>query len=159
MAIDDEAVAMDPSFNAMRGAALVLLGRTKEARKELAVHALANDQDAGLWRALLDAKEKNWEKSIKGFYRAWSAADAYPEGIQAHFWLAAARAALEASQLERAADALEALPSRGLPELMEAEAFCCAGAIWKRSAALKRPWRHSRPRSTARTGHRRRKPS
>jgi tetratricopeptide (TPR) repeat protein len=127
MAIDDEAVAMDPSFNAMRGAALVLLGRTKEARKELEVHALANDMDAGLWRALLESKEKHWEKALKGFYEAWSAAEAYPDPIQARFWLAAARAALELSQLEKVADALEALPKRKLPPLIEAKANLLKG--------------------------------
>jgi len=127
MAIDDEAVAMDPSFNAMRGAALVLMGRTKEARKELEVHALANDMDAGLWRALLESKEKKWAQALKGFYEAWSAAEAYPDPIQARFWLAAARAALELSQLEKAADALEALPKRNLPPLIEAKANLLRG--------------------------------
>ena len=127
MAIDDKTVAMDPSFNAMRGAALVVLGRTKEARKELDVHALANDQDAALWRALLDTKEKNWEAANKGFYKAWSAAEAYPDIVQARFWLAAARAGIEGSQLERAADALEALPNGKLPPLMEAQANLLKG--------------------------------
>ena len=127
MVTEDKAVAMDPSFNATRGAALALLGRIGEARKDLSVHALANDADARLWRAYCDAKEKIWERALQGFYESWNAAKAYPDNIQARFWLAAARAALALSQLERAADALEALPQRQLASALEAETHVIRG--------------------------------
>lgn len=140
MAADDPGVENDPAFNAMRGAALVLMHRPAQARKDLAVHALANDQHAALWRALMHAQEKDWEQTLRAMDDGAEAIGAYPEDLQARFRLAAARAALALERLSRAAAELQALPRRGLPEELRMEALLVEGryleAVGRRQEAL-----------------------
>ncbi len=116
----DSTVASDPAFNVLRGAANILMNRHDEARPDLEVHALANDPDAALWRGLLAAHDKNWLEVLKQINAGTDAAKSYRPDKQALFHLAALRAALESAQLTRAADALEAVPSEGLPKSLRA---------------------------------------
>ena len=108
----DPALDIDPAFNLLRGAALVLLDRTKEARKDFAVHALAHDQDAALWRGLIETAEKNWETALENFEEGSDAVGSYVDDLQARFRLAAARSALQLKRLARAADELDAMPGK-----------------------------------------------
>lgn len=116
----DSTVASDPAFNVLRGAAKILMKRHDEARPDLEVHALANDPDASLWRGLLAAHDKNWLEVLKQINAGTDAAKSYRPDKQALFHLAALRAALETAQLTRAADALEAVPTEGLPRSLRA---------------------------------------
>lgn len=122
MATVEPEVESDPAFNAVRGAALALMGRTKKARKDFGVHALANDADAALWRGLLDVQDKAWNSALRAFHSGADVVGSYPPGMQARFRLAAARAALEMRRLDRAAEELEAVPGNGLPRAFEARA-------------------------------------
>ena len=123
----DSTVESDPAFNVMRGAAHILMGRQAEARKDLEVHALANDPDAALWRGLLAANEKDWPEALKQFKTGIDAVESYRPDVRARFHLAALRAALESSQLTKAAEALEGIPSKDLPASLRAEADLLKG--------------------------------
>ncbi|MCG8561337.1 MAG: hypothetical protein MI824_16180 [Hyphomicrobiales bacterium] len=123
----DPKIGGDPSFNIMRGAANVLSGRADDARKDLEVHALANDQDAALWRGLLQVQDKDWSAALRSFHEGALAIESYSADLQARFRLAAARAALELARLDRAADELDALPDAALPRRLSAEADLLKG--------------------------------
>lgn len=140
LALADPAIINDPAFNMVRGAAHVLTRRTAEAQKDLRVHALANDRDAALWRGLMRAHEKQWQKALRSFDDGSLAIEAYRPDVQARFRLAATRAALELGKQDRAADELDALPETKLPRGLDAEANLLRGrylaAIGQDEAAL-----------------------
>ena len=117
----DEDVVLDPAYNALRGATLVLMNRLAEARKDFEVHALANDADASLWRSMIAVKEQNWEQALERFSEGADRLSAYRADIHARFRLGAIRAALEVGQLTRAAQQLNALPGSALPNVITAE--------------------------------------
>ena len=117
----DSTVESDPAFNVLRAAAHILMARYAEARKDLEVHALANDPDAALWRGLVALHDKSWGDALKQFSAGTDAAKSYRPDMRARFHLAALRAALESARLTRAAEELEAIPSDGLPPSLQAE--------------------------------------
>ena len=117
----------DPSFSIVRGAANVLSGRIADARKDLEIHALANDQDAALWRGLLQAQDRDWSSALRSFRDGALTIDSYIPDVQARFHLAAARAALELAKLDQAAEELDALPDKKLPKKFAAEANLLKG--------------------------------
>lgn len=117
----DEDVVLDPSYNALRGATLVLMNRLEEARQDFEVHALANDADASLWRSLIAVKEQNWTEALEHFREGADRLAAYRADLHARFRLGAVRAALEAGLLTRAAEQLNALPQAKYPHTIKAE--------------------------------------
>lgn len=127
MASDDPEVESDPAFNVLRGAALVLMRRSKEARKDLSVHALAHSPDAALWHGLADAQLKNWTGALRWFGEGVEALPSYRQDLQARFRLAAARSALETNQVDRAAKHLQRMPRPPLPPVLEAELHLLEG--------------------------------
>lgn len=106
----DKDVALDPAYNALRGATLVLMNRLEEARKDFEVHALANDADASLWRGLIAVKEQKWADALEQFKEGADRLSAYRADIHARFRLGAVRAALEEGLLTQAAEQLNAVP-------------------------------------------------
>lgn len=108
------AAAEDPSllrqrhFLLLQGIALLRMGRGAEARRVLATDIVAEDPEAVLWRALLDARAKRWTAALAGFRRSKALIDLYPEDLQAAFHLAAARAAIESKEWGYAERALAA---------------------------------------------------
>ncbi|MGI9383166.1 MAG: tetratricopeptide repeat protein [Methyloligellaceae bacterium] len=117
----------DPSFNIVRAAANVLSGRIAAARKDLEVHALANDQDASLWRGLLQVQDRDWSSTLRSFRGGALRIESYSPDVQVRFRLAAARAALELAKLDRAAEELDALSDKKLPKSFAAEANILKG--------------------------------
>lgn len=117
----DEDVVLDPSYNALRGATLVLMNRLEEARRDFEVHALANDADASLWRSLIAVKEQKWAEALEHFREGADRLAAYRADLHARFRLGAVRAALEAGHLTRAAEQLNALPQAKYPRAIKAE--------------------------------------
>ena len=116
----DSDVALDPSYNALRGATLVLMNRLEEARKDFEVHALANDADASLWRSLIAVKEQRWADALKSFKEGADRLAAYRADLNARFRLGAVRAALESDLLTEAAAHLNALPQAEFPVALRA---------------------------------------
>lgn len=117
----------DPAISVLRGAANALMGRYKQADKDLSTHALENDVDASLWRGLIDRHGEKWEDALDEFSNGANVVTHYPEDLQAKFRLAAATAALENKLLSRAADELDAIPAAPLPNSLMAEADLLRG--------------------------------
>lgn len=123
----DPGAKSDPSLNILRGAANTMMGRTKAAHKDLDVHALSYDDDAALWRGLLETKDKNWKEALKNFQSGSPVISDYPHALQAIFRLAAAEAALNTQMLGRTADELDAIPAVNLPRKLLAQADLMRG--------------------------------
>lgn len=122
MLTDDPNVDSDPAFNALRGAALVLLNRPEEAAQELSVHALARDPHTALWRGMIAAEQKDYEKALSAFEEGSEVIGSYPADIQARFRLTSARSALALAAPSRMAAVLDAMPDGvELPEDLAAE--------------------------------------
>lgn len=116
----DSDVVLDPAYNALRGATLVLMNRLEEARQDFEVHALANDADASLWRSLIAVKEQRWPDALQSFKEGADRLAAYRADLNARFRLGAVRAALESDLLTEAAAHLNALPQAELPVALKA---------------------------------------
>ncbi len=127
MAKTDPTVKRRLDYAVTRGVANVLLRRWREARKDLSKPALANDPDAALWRGLAFVGERAWEKALKAFRQGQPRISDYLPEHQALFRLAAARAALEARRLPRAAEELDGLPTHGILPAQRAEAYLLRG--------------------------------
>lgn len=92
---EDPAMRTDRQANLLKGIAQVMLHRHAEADASLTTGALKDDSEAGLWRALGEARQQNMPKAFAGFRRASDIIDAYPEHLQALFRKEVARAAVE----------------------------------------------------------------
>lgn len=92
---EDPAMRTDQRANLLKGIAQVMLHRHAEAEASLTTGSLKDDSEAGLWRALADARQQNMPKAFAGFRRASDIIDGYPEHLQATFRREVARAAIE----------------------------------------------------------------
>jgi tetratricopeptide (TPR) repeat protein len=110
---DDPALATGRAFGLLQAAAAVSLRRAADARPILNRPDLAEDPEALLWRALLDAQGGRWQAALTGFRRSSAVLDAYPDDLQAVFRLAAARAAVEMRETGYAEEELRALRQLG----------------------------------------------
>ena len=110
LAETDSGIVEDPSFNALRGIANILMGRKQEARKDLTVHGLSQSRDVQLWRGIMEADSRNWRAAQLAIREGEAVLAEYPEQMQAKFRLTAARAALEVKDLADASYHLGALP-------------------------------------------------
>jgi hypothetical protein len=93
----------------LKAIAAARMHRTAEARKILAAEILAEDPEAILWRAVLDAQDKRWQHALAGFRRSNLALDLYPDDLQGPMRLHAARAALELQDYGYAENELDTL--------------------------------------------------
>jgi tetratricopeptide (TPR) repeat protein len=125
--VDEPTLSEDRAFDLLRAAVATQIRRADDARRLLARPDLADDPEAILWRAVLDARAERWRPALTGFRRAATALDAYPDGLQAMMRLLAARAAIEMRDTAYAESELRAV--RGLdpgavprdePELLRA---------------------------------------
>lgn len=142
---DDESVAGDPAFRALRGAALILLQRYQAAADELATPALNDDPNAQLFRGLAAAGLGRWAEARDAVAGGEGAISAYRPDWQARFRLAAARGAVETNAVDIAERMLEAMPEDGAPRPVELEADLVRGALaqkLKRDADALRMYQH-----------------
>lgn len=85
----------DAHFHALRGVANALIGRDKEAKRDLNNGALSEDPNAALWLAYLETDEGDWTAAAQHFNLAGKALEAYSPVWRARFRAAAARTAIE----------------------------------------------------------------
>ena len=116
-ATEDPSFAASAVYRAARGKAEVLMGRNIEAEESLNAPELAGDRDALLWRAAALAGQGKWQDAAPAFAAGKDALNQYPTRLQARFQLAAARAAMETGDLDRASKHLAAIP-RNLPKFL-----------------------------------------
>jgi hypothetical protein len=83
----------------LAGIAAVRIGRVADAKPALAAEVLADDPEAVLWRAMLDAKLRNWPQALAGFKRSAEVLEAYADDLAGPLRLAATRAGLETGDL------------------------------------------------------------
>lgn len=96
LALEEEpALAQDPMFNLMMGAAQTLAGRPREAYPHLNRPDLKNNPDAAVWQTIVEVALGNWAPARIALPRGRAVIGNYPVNIQAEFNLAAAQAMVE----------------------------------------------------------------
>ncbi|MGL4813533.1 MAG: tetratricopeptide repeat protein [Beijerinckiaceae bacterium] len=103
----EPAAARDRALAIMRIASAVQSGRADEARKLMNDDAVRDDPESLLWRAVLDARERNWPRALAGLRAGEGALEAYPDELQAMIQLLWARAAVEVRDFGTATGAIE----------------------------------------------------
>ncbi len=99
------------AIRAIRGVASLLLGRTKEAEKDLEHRLLENDADAGLWQGL--AAHRLGKDKVAGarFDRSKPVLAEYPQAWRKRFALSAANAHLNLGMIDAARTYLAEIPT------------------------------------------------
>ncbi len=103
---DEPALARDPSFNLLMGAAQALASRPREADDYLERPGLANNPDAAVWRTITSAAQGNWTDARMAMSRGRAVVGNYPTLVQTEFNLAAARTMVEVNDYGQAAAVL-----------------------------------------------------
>ncbi|MFL5004835.1 MAG: hypothetical protein ACJ8DK_05770 [Microvirga sp.] len=101
-ALDDPTLTRQRQFLLLQAIALARANRAAEARRVLATDLVAEDPEAVLWRAVLDARAKRWAAALATFRRAKASIEAYPDDIQVALRIAMARAAIETKDIDLA---------------------------------------------------------
>jgi tetratricopeptide (TPR) repeat protein len=92
---EDSALLRQRQFLLLQGLALLRMNRAAEARRAFATDLIAEDPEAVLWRALLDARAKRWSAALTGFRRSKALIEIYPDDLQVVLRIAAAKSAIE----------------------------------------------------------------
>lgn len=85
-----------PEFKALRGASRFLAGDLGGARADLMDPALIDNGEAALWRAAIDAEQRNWPQASRGFRDNFAIFTKYPEPLLSRLGFLGAEAALQA---------------------------------------------------------------
>jgi hypothetical protein len=94
-----QALAGDPEFRGLRGAARAMVGRYKEAENDFSAPVLANDPASSLWRGYIASKENDWQASADAFAKGMSAMNQFIPAWQSRFARAYAETAVELGKL------------------------------------------------------------
>ncbi|BCW88168.1 hypothetical protein sos41_13060 [Alphaproteobacteria bacterium SO-S41] len=129
---DDETIVGDPSFRALRGAALILLARPKQALDEFASSSLDDDPNAELFRGVAAAELSQWSVARDAIISGEAAIADFRPDWQARFRVAGARAALETNAVDVADRMLGAMPKEGVPRPFAIEADLLRGELAQR---------------------------
>lgn len=105
----EPAAARDRATAIMRIASAVQMERHDDARKLLNDDVVRDDPEALLWRAMIDARERNWPRAIAGFRAGEGALEGYPDALQAQMRLLWARAAVEVRDFGTATNEVESV--------------------------------------------------
>lgn len=98
----DPGFAASGAYHVARGQAEVLMRRYADADKDLSAPEATGDRDAWLWRTAALAGLGKWTDAAQAFASGEAALGQYPPRFQARFQLAAAQAAFETDDLDRA---------------------------------------------------------
>lgn len=99
---DDPIFARRRETNILSGIAAFRSERPREARAFLGAEGLAEDAEAGLWRALLDLRERQWDRALAGIRKARDIVDLYPDEVAARVALGSLEALIEKGEGARA---------------------------------------------------------
>jgi tetratricopeptide (TPR) repeat protein len=83
-----------PSFKALRGATLFMMGRHEDALKDLSDRALDGIRELALWRGAAYAALGKWNEAVEQFARAGEIPADYPRNFTTEIALLAAQAAI-----------------------------------------------------------------
>ncbi|WP_431857959.1 tetratricopeptide repeat protein [Azospirillum sp.] len=108
-----------PEFRALRGAARMLYGDLDGAAEDLAHPALADNAEAGLWRAAVAAGRNQWQPAARGFKAGAAILTRYPEPLLSKLATLATEAALQSGDTGEAKRLLDRMEARIGPEADE----------------------------------------
>ena len=129
---DDETIVGDPSFRALRGAALILLNRPQQALDEFSSSSLDDDANAALFRGVAAAALSQWSVARDAIVSGEAAIADFRPDWQARFRVAGAHAALETNAVDVADRMLGAMPKEGVPRPFAIEADLLRGELAQR---------------------------
>lgn len=109
---ENTALEHDPSYLAVRAAALTLAGRFEEARDLARSHVMNGVEDIRFWALLSEAGLRNWEAVNSTFDEVSTLFDDYPSGLVTRARLAGAQAALEVQSIASADERLSQVDPR-----------------------------------------------
>ncbi len=132
VAAEDKAMLSDPSFRALRGAALLLMQRPKEAWEDLGMPVFAADPAAELFRAVALAGLRQWSNARDAVLIGEAVIPSFRKDWQARFRLAGAEAAIESNTLDVAGRFLDGVPTDDMPPRVTAEAAYLRGMLDER---------------------------
>ncbi|WP_423864437.1 tetratricopeptide repeat protein [Bradyrhizobium sp.] len=95
--------------------ASILMGQPEQGLKDLADPAVANNNDAQLWKALAEARQGKWVEAREKFKNAGFAVTSLPIELQRSIILDAMRASLEVGDFSGAAKRGSELEAIGIP--------------------------------------------
>lgn len=110
----DPALAVDPEWRGLRGAARAMAGRWKDAEADFSSPAVADDPAAALWRGYVAFHQGDMAAARTQFANGRSALPAFTPKWRARLGRASAEAALAGGDLARARAELAATPADGL---------------------------------------------
>ncbi|HYG89300.1 MAG TPA: tetratricopeptide repeat protein [Azospirillum sp.] len=99
-------------FKALRGATRVLAGNLEGAVEDLGHPALADNAEAGMWRAAVAAQRGEWPAAARGFKDAAAILNKYPEPLLSRLAALATEAALQTGDTAEAKRLLDRMEAR-----------------------------------------------
>ena len=106
----DPGLAGDAQLVTMRAVAEYMMGRTRDARNDLAGPGFDADRHAAFWRGLIEAKAEDWKNAHAHLEQAGPVMGRYPVSWQAEATIADAQASLGLGRLDLADAALNRMP-------------------------------------------------
>ncbi|MET0605125.1 MAG: hypothetical protein ABWZ80_01600, partial [Beijerinckiaceae bacterium] len=106
---EDTDAQRDRELAILRVASAIQMRRLDDARSLLGQDILRDDPEADAWRAILEARQRNWPRAMAGFVASQAVIAAYPEALQATMRELHARAAVETRNFGAALAELDAL--------------------------------------------------
>jgi tetratricopeptide (TPR) repeat protein len=103
----------------MRGVAQIMMDRPEDGLRDINSPMVGNQNDAPLWRALANAKEKKWAEAREGLRAADSAIASLPVELQRNIMIEAIHASVEVRDFAKAESQLDELESLGPTEGLE----------------------------------------
>lgn len=117
------ALEHDPTYLAVRAAALTMAGRYEEAKIIVDSHAMTGVADAAFWRLLSDAALRNWPEVNESYDEVSALFDGYPSNLVTQARLGGVEAALELQAIDLATDRLAQIDPSLARETMRTQLF------------------------------------
>ncbi len=119
----------DVTGSVLKSVANIMLGRPKDALKDLSQPQVGNQLDAPVWRAIAYARQGKWAEAHKLFRNVETAVAALPLELQRIAMLEALHAAVEVRDFSQAARLVNLCDGIGMPDKMKPEFDVLVGRL------------------------------
>lgn len=130
---DDPKFARTPGYHVLSGAAQILAYRADQAAPHLTRPEWSGRADAAMWQTIAFTHTHEWAKASEAAEIGESVIGYFPDDLQATFFLAAARSALELNDLGSATHALTQIEPDKIDPALAAEYDYLRGRVADRS--------------------------